>query len=211
MADAKLMWTTKDVVKTLLDIPLLDTDVDGVLDQVILGTSERVQRDLGRWQLAESRTELCPIRHADKVVWLRGFPVTAVVGVKLLSHPSEVSDADVLGVRDYWIDQERGVLELANTSWSPNPGYVSIEYTGGMVTPQVPSNPAADTATLHAEFPDLAYASALNVVNEYYRRTQPGGDIRVGDAVTIYQGEVVLLNRLRDEIAANSRIVNTNV
>jgi len=187
--------TTKERIKTIRGIT--DTDSDTLIDLLIANVSARFESVLGRHALDTDYTETYEVPKAGKVVWLRGFPVDSIDSITYSNEPNDADAIELDANEDYYLDGEAGFVRLRIVPTLYDPGYLTVEYNGGMAT---------TTATFITEWPDIAAACDQQVIHEMNRRNTPGGNLVTRDGNTAYgESEINLLKGVREVLGAYSR------
>jgi len=189
--------TTKERIKLLRGID--DTGADDQIDQVIGGVSARFEAILGRHALDTSYEETYELHRAAKVLWLRAYPISAISAVTYSSVPNDTSATALIADDEYYLDAEAGIVRLRLSTTPYDPGYIAVEYDGGMGT---------TTAAFITNYPEIAAACDQQVVYELNRRNTPGGQLSTRDGRTEFsKSEVNLLRGVREVLVTYSRTV----
>lgn len=156
MLNSVVKMVSLDYIKEL-DNSFNDTLEDNLVEGIILGVSSLAANFLGRNIVNEEVTELFDYRgELDTNFRLRSFPVSVITEVKNKAGDILVID-DVIEVK-----KSNGVGILKDITNVPIGFEVfSVKYTGGMAT---------DTADFMANYPDITYQAAMQVIFEYKRK-----------------------------------------
>ncbi len=189
--------TTRTRVRGLLDLKSSFTADDALIDQLIADTSARVETLLRRYtqDTGADRTEIHEIGRARKVVFLLGFPVASITSVKYGSTRDFSNVTALTQYDNYNVDSEAGMIRLRLTT-PYDPGYVEVQYQGGMGT---------DTADFVSNYPDLALGVDFEVVNRLKRRSNPQNDVTFQGGGLNFTTELGLGRELRDLVRAYRR------
>jgi len=173
--------TTKERIKDLLEIT--STTHDTVLDRLIAVVSQRIESFIDRPLQSVERTEYYDLKPRQNVVFLRAYPLANQAAISEVKFATDW-DYDTVASEnseDYQVDLNTGALHLNRyviTSYlgqnnATAPLAVKVTYTGGF---------AADTTTLIANYPSIAYACEEQVIAMWRRRDEPmGKSTRIGD------------------------------
>ena len=146
-----------------------------------------------RTALVGTYTETHELGRAEKVICLRAFPVTSITTITYASTPNS-TDATALEVdTDFYLDASAGLVRLLFKPTQHDPGYVDVEYVGGM---------AADADAFVLAFPAIASAVDQQVIHEFNRRVNPGGEAKTKDSATKYTGELSMLKGVREVLSS---------
>lgn len=142
-------------VKAYLD--LTSNDNDALLDDLISGVSDQIERYLGRGIELKSRTEVFDLEDYQDRLFLSAFPVTTVTSVKY-DITGVFSSGDVSG---YYTNKATGVIRLPS-SYDEATYAMQVVYTGGL---------AADVnGLLSGGWADLVNACSMQVAALFKRR-----------------------------------------
>ena len=75
--------TTVARVKALLDIPDATSTHDAVLGTIVTAVSKRIENYIDRHLESKARTEEYSIKPRQNVLFLRGYPVSAISSIKV--------------------------------------------------------------------------------------------------------------------------------
>lgn len=187
--------TTRARVKAM--IPITHANDDAIIDQLITDTSARVQRMLRRHTEEVARTEVYQIHRHEKLVWLRGFPVTAS-GTSSVKYSSTQDFTNITALTEYddWnLNDETGLLRLRINT--PNdPGFVEVVYTGGMGT---------NAADFISNYPEITLAVDHDIIARWKRRSNPENDITFAGGGMTFTKQIGTLDDLKEVIEFHKR------
>jgi len=139
------------------------TDRDSLIAVLVTAYSAEFEAALNRYVQSSSRTEVLRVARGQRLLVLRGMPITSVTSVKL-STSRDFTDSTALTANvDYVSELETGsvlLTEIANTEQY----YAEVVYTGGM---------AANQGAFTTAYPDISNALDTQVV-EHLRRLDTG-------------------------------------
>ena len=164
-------------MKTLLDVS--GTTQDAVLNQLIAGTSARMEKFMDRPLHYTARTEEYDLKARQKVVFLRAYPIAnqaAITSVKV-AVDWDFAGATAVDSSHYHVDVDSGVLhfnyypitQYLNNNMGTAYNSVQVAYSGGFAV-----DDAGALTTFLAAFPDVAFACETQVIAEWRRRDDPG-------------------------------------
>lgn len=141
---------------------------DFIVGQLIAEVSAEIEEYLNRGvQTQSSVTEQLDVHFGEHIFWLKYFPVTSVTDVRIDSERSFGSTTIVLAA-DYYISTSsgnNGRLVVDKAYLTPGPGYLQVNYAGGM---------ALTTEAFMTAFPAITGACSKEVAYRYQRRSNPG-------------------------------------
>lgn len=189
--------TTLAAVRALGTWDAGDTDDDAALSLLITQYATTFEKDLCRHTQAQAYTEVYRVPQAEKIVTLRGAPVTAVTSVKY-SGNKDWANETALTETDEWVqDADEATIQLLFQT-RLNPGWAQIVYTGGMAT---------NTAAFLTAFPDLSGACAAQVFYHWQRaREAPEGNVTVGGGSTSFTSALKLLTWVKEAVELHRRV-----
>ena len=185
--------TTTSNVKTLLGETTSANDA--LIGALVTSVSARVAALLDRHVEAIARTEVYSLRRFQRIVLLRGTPVTSVTSVKYSNDRDFTDDTALTENEQYELDTESGVLELTFTPQYER-GNLQVIYTGGMAT---------SAAAFRSAYPDISTAVDLQVAHLKQYRRSPGGEVRFEGGQITKTGGVDLLPEVREAVATHKR------
>ena len=162
---------------------ITSTQYDAVLTGIIDDVSARFEKYMRRTVAKQAYTEVYELSRGNKLVSLRAAPVESVDAVAYSSHPSLLDDAGDLDSILYTSDDEAGFVRLMMETGN-RPGFVRVEYTGGMAT---------DVVDFVARYPDIARQADVQCAYEWGRRNTPGGNVTMGAGGTSFDSAMDLL------------------
>lgn len=171
-ANTVLDLTTLARVKAALNLQDVNTTRDAAISAHITAVSTEFAGRMKRWTKSERRTELCSFSAGRKSIVLRGAPMTLVHKVELSASDDFSASTPLVAGTDYHLDLRLGLVHLRVTPdavrrspsrWPEFPAQARVEYTGGL---------AVDTATLVANYPDLAGACDQQVIYLFQRTSK---------------------------------------
>lgn len=139
---------------------------DSLLSNLIDEVSTYVETYLGRHTLQDARVEVYEVEFLTRMVSVRGAPITVLNSIKISNRRDDFDDVTAMATTSYSADLTAGYIRL-DFEQSHNPGYVQVDYTGGMAT---------DTDDFVMTYPDIAGAVDAEVINRFNRRENPTGD-----------------------------------
>ncbi len=142
--------------------------LDALIAILLDAVSEKAEDALARRLFRTTYTEVVPLRARKRYVSLLGFPVTAVTSVKYASRRS-FTDVEAMAATEYDVLGPEGQIYLAEIETWLDPGFVEVQYTGGM---------AVDTAAFIAAYPSLANAADNEIIARLNRAKMPEGNLQ---------------------------------
>ncbi len=172
-------------VKALLETDTSDHDT--LIGQYITLYSNVFEAEMDRWTEETARTEVYRIPLHKRFLPIRGAPITTLTSVKYNSTRDFSSVSALTSNEGFVADLGNGVIEFTTTQLL-DPGYVEVQYTGGMGT---------NTADFITNFPAVAEILDAQIGHHFDRRDHPGGQVEVAagsrSSKTQYEGELDLL------------------
>lgn len=170
--------TTRARVKVLLQ-GAAGTTQDSLLDQLITAESAKVEKYLDRGIEYLARTEFFNVAPGQSVFRLGAWPGIDTTPANFVVY-NDVAHASAsytqfpstteIDEANYAIDAERGLLLFHYQLPQPGPKTLKVTYSGGMHSTLTG---ASKVTNFVAQFPDLAYATELQVVAGFNSAKQP--------------------------------------
>jgi hypothetical protein len=191
-----VLATTKERVKALAG-GFTDATYDALIDQLIPVVSQEIEMYLGYPLARVQYTEVYDVNNRDEFVFLRVLPVVTVDSVK---HSTEYDFTGVTALTAN--DDYRATVGMTGelSLLSDLAGGLQVVYTAGM---------GVATANIIADFPNVAHAAEMQVIEELRRRnlasqsSAPGA----GGQSHGYFREHGLLERSAELLSAYRRLV----
>jgi uncharacterized phiE125 gp8 family phage protein len=183
-------------VKARLDIT--DSSKDALLGDIITAVSRAIEQHCQREFYQESRTRVFDTRRKDEALALPAYPVSSITSVKT-STDFDFSTATAIDSGDYDVDDETGLLFYLG-AWPVGRRTVQVVYTGGIAT---------TASAVSSNYPDLAAAAQMQVVEEYMRKEAQGSvQYSLSDGGGALNREALkLLPAVRERLAYYRRLV----
>lgn len=169
-------------------------DVDDTrIGHLIADVSARMEQEMSRGIMLQSRTEDYSLTTGQRLVSLRTAPVTSVETVYLSDTRDFTDVTPLVENTDFILMPLRGQLRLLSLvaplrdpySGTPTaPLYVRVAYTGGM---------ARSASDLANSYPAIAAACAQQVRYLLQRLNSLGGSVEMRDSKAEFVGEYTLL------------------
>lgn len=178
--------TTITRVKTHL--AKVDSSYDALLGNLITSTSAMVEKYLRRHAQATSRTEYYHVDPFCRAIFLRGVPITSITSVYNDSE-REYGSSTLISSDDYGYVGRTGEVSF-DYYLECGTEAVKITYTGGM---------AATAAAFVDAYPDIAYATELQIAEDFRRRGIAGATaINLDGGSTSFVGQLKMLEHVRE-------------
>lgn len=183
---------------------------DAILETLIEAVSKRFAVGMRRATLLARRTEIVEFSPNRLLFLLRASPTTTVHGVKLSRTTNFSSSTSLIDGTDYFASLRDSTIRLLTapeayrsgpSGVSQHPAFAEVDYTGGW---------GADADAIVANYPEVASACAMEVVNQFKRGTSgtPGANsITMQSGQMAFTGAMKLLPESVDCITRNMRRV----
>lgn len=169
---------------------------DARIAELITAVSQYAQNHMGRYLQQTARSEIVRVIPTTRFVTLRGMPITVVTSVKYSARRYFTETDPLDATVDYDVHGPLGQVELRIPTRN-DPGYVQVDYTGGMAT---------TTDAFVAEYPEIAEAAAKEVVNHLNRSKNPDGNVEAMGANVAYRDEIKPLASFLEVLDSRRRI-----
>jgi len=183
---ASLLLTTRDAVKTDLEISLSDTSKDSILDALIAAASDEIQREF-QFLCRQTYRETLPGYGSTRLMLSR----TPIVSVSSVTHNSEpITDYVIENKETGFLYRRLGWCWTASLGWkitgyvipnSEDPQY-QVEYVAGFLAADKPDS----------DMPAEIQRSATDTVKEWFLTLKRAADVQsksVGDlSITYFTG-----------------------
>jgi len=181
--------TTIARVKTLAGITNADKDTE--LTAILASVSQRFEGFMGQRLAQESRTVEFSVQPRANAIFLRAFPVQSITSVKN-DQRWDWASATAIDTDLYHLDGDSGTL------------YIDYDLQSGAKALQVVfvAGFGTDTADLILNYPAIAQAADLQVLDIYRRRNSPAGSSKsLGGNRTEFEGPIKMLPEVRETLA----------
>jgi hypothetical protein len=124
--------TTLAKVKSFLSIPSTNADHDELLNNIISGVSEEIEKYCGRVFKAQSHTEYIDGEGLDRFM-VKNFPINSITSIH--DDLDRVYGSDTLiASSDYGYDANTGIVFMVSSLFSEGTQNIKIVYNGGYAT-----------------------------------------------------------------------------
>lgn len=170
------------------------TAADTLLSRLISAYSDAFEVELGRYTQEDFRQEEIELERGVHFILLRAAPVVAVTSVQLTGSAS-FDDVDALETSAYHVAKSDGSVRLL-IEQPYEPAFVRVSYVGGM---------APNTTLFISRYPRIAEALDQQVAYHFQRKDRQGGNVSVGAGGTQYEGQLKLLDSVKEVLSQYGR------
>lgn len=122
--------TVNDVLDQLVNVQEDEASRD-LIERMIEATTARFERECRRSFRTATETEVLSPSRGQKSLWLKRYPISSVTSLKE-DTSGDFTIATVFDPDDYYVNSERGRIDLRRHDFVAGKGSVQVVYNGGL-------------------------------------------------------------------------------